>query len=59
MKSILNQRVLNILILLFFPEKVVNNDIFVYLCLYDYQPLVKTFLSTRKINIESIAIINR
>ena len=43
----------------FFPEKVVNNDIFVYLCLYDYQPLVKTFLSTRKINIESIAIINR
>ncbi|KAK8840380.1 hypothetical protein M9Y10_030941 [Tritrichomonas musculus] len=34
-----------------------NNDIFFYLCIYDYVPLVKTFISTRKINIETIRIL--
>ena len=41
----------------YFPEKVKDNGIFFYLCLYDYQSLVKTFLSTRKINIENIKIL--
>lgn len=37
----------------FFPEKVINNDIFMYLCNYDYLPIVKVFLS-RKFDIDDI-----
>lgn len=37
----------------FFPKKVINNDIFMYLCNYDYLPMVKVFLS-RKFDIDDI-----
>ena len=39
-----------------FPSDLKNNDILFYLCLYDYTPIVKTFLSSRKIDIDSINI---
>lgn len=41
----------------FFIDKIKDDNIIFYLCLYDYLPLVKTLLSTKRIIIESMIII--
>ncbi|KAK8849910.1 hypothetical protein M9Y10_018499 [Tritrichomonas musculus] len=41
----------------YFPERINNIKFFLYLCKYDYQTLVETFISKKKVSIEKMKII--